>query len=123
LRTKKANYGARGGEINLRWSEGRFVREGGPVAFTFGKAGLAESDCELLEKIRKHLAQNRTLSDSPHAENFVPKVFAKGRKKTRVWDASVAALTETFDRLLDAAAIRVVIDGPKSRRVRSIVVC
>ena len=38
LRTKKANYGARGGEIHLRWSQGCFVREGGPVVFTFGKA-------------------------------------------------------------------------------------
>src|SRR6202000_3301874 len=76
LRTMKANYGATGGAIKLRWAHGVLHRDEpskGMVATIERRA----VDAVFLDMIDKMAAENRPLSSSANATNFAPKVFAK----------------------------------------------
>jgi RecA-family ATPase len=130
LTTKKANYGARGGEIKMLWSAGRFVRDGEPVRFTFGKAGNAHAamDEEFMIRLAKYLATGRDLSPSPNARNYAPEVLADGARpgrgrlpgKARV--ASVQAYERSMERAFAADTICVNYQGPRSRQVKTIAI-
>jgi RecA-family ATPase len=130
LTTKKANYGARGGEIKLRWSAGRFVRDGEPARFTFGKAGdpHAAMDEEFMSRLAKYLATGRDLSPSPNAKNYAPEVLADGARQGRgrlpgkVRVASVQAYERAMERAFMADTICVDYQGPRSRQVKTIAI-
>lgn len=103
LKTMKANYGAAGGRIRLRWQDGVFVVEhdgtGMVAAIERDNAERAFLDC--LDAI---LNQGRTVSDASQATNYAPRVFltlpqANGTKQP--------ALTSAMGRLFASGAIKI----------------
>jgi RecA-family ATPase len=123
LTTKKANYSARGGEIELRWSNGRFVRGGEQARFTFREppeASGAPGYQEFMTKIRDYLASGRRLSSNERSGDYAPKVLAK-KGKGRAEE--IKANERAMERAFRANAIRSEIYGSPSRGQRAIVLC
>jgi RecA-family ATPase len=130
LTTKKANYGARGGEIKMRWTEGRFVGEGEPVRFAFGKAAdrYVTVDEAFLTRLSAYLASGRDVSPSPNAKNYAPEILAdgarpgKGRAASKSRAASVEEMRKAMERAFEASTICVDVQGPPSRQTKTIVI-
>lgn len=74
LSTKKANYGRTGGEINLKWSEGRFTAEAQPTGLDALAAG-AKGERVFLKLLDELTAQGRFVSASP-GPTYAPTQFA-----------------------------------------------
>jgi RecA-family ATPase len=113
LTTKKANYGKTGGEIRMRWSDGVFALDDGKPSLV---AGLVNKRAEkvyvdLLSKLNR---QGQKLSPNP-SQTFAPKIMAAHADAD---GCSKRQLTEAQQRLLDADTIRIVEEGPPSRRYR-----
>jgi RecA-family ATPase len=120
LQTMKANYAPTGDQIQLRWFNGCFVREGGSVkagglaeAIAVGALSLAEEK-EFLDLIGEFAKQGRNVSPNNRASNYAPKVFAEYRG-----GKGKSALKYTFkkvmDRLFREARIHAAPDGPASK--------
>jgi hypothetical protein len=105
----KANYGAVGEEIALRWSDGAFVLDQGGDGAAVTLAHRAADDTFLTTFI-KLTAQGHRLSPKPCA-TYAPKVISeniKGYNKAKMKDA--------MQRLMDAGVLRIETHGPPSRR-------
>ena len=76
LTRRKANYAQKGTEIRLRWQSGVLVTLDQPAtpSSTLGRLSAEDVFLQLLDESDK---SNRRMSDSKHAGNFAPKVFAK----------------------------------------------
>lgn len=118
LSTMKSNYGPKGDELRLRWQAGAFVPDDG------GKpnpaAALLASHCEkvFVDLLRKLTRQGQRVSPSP-SQSFAPRVMmlqpeGKGYTKRQ--------LSEAQQRLLDKGTIRIVEEGPNSRRYKRLVI-
>lgn len=105
----KANYGAVGTEIRLHWHEGAFIAEGGAKA---DAAAAKEADRVFLEMLDSYTAQNRRVG-SKKGTTYAPSLFAED-DQSGMFDSK--ALADAMNRLFAADAIRVVEDGPPSRR-------
>lgn len=111
LRTMKANYGRTGGEIRLRWVDGRFRLETGLT----GSNGIgydAETDAIFLRLLSQFDQQNRDVT-SKTCSTYAPKLFAEnpdrgGRNKKQ--------FAAAMERLFNAGRIKVEESGPPSRR-------
>ena len=111
LRVMKANYGPAGGDLRLRWNEGRFVAETPSAGFD-KLAAAAHAERVFLDLLGKLEAQGRDVSPKP-SQSHAPTIFAKhpnaeGLRKRDFADA--------MERLLDARRIEVETAGPPSRR-------
>ncbi|MGX1164489.1 RecA-family ATPase [Bradyrhizobium sp. USDA 372] len=111
LKVMKANYGAVGEEIALRWNNGAFVLDQGGDGAGASMAQRAADDVFLATFI-KLTAQGHRLSPKPCA-TYAPKMVAehrdaKGYTKPKMKDA--------MQRLLDAGVLRIETHGPPSRR-------
>jgi RecA-family ATPase len=110
LKGMKANYGERGGKIDLEWKAGvfRHIRE---PAFLDKLAAEKKADDVFLTLLGSFNREARTVSATP-SSNFAPSVFAQhadARGQTK------KALRAAMDRLLKAGNIRVQTFGPPSR--------
>ena len=85
LTTKKANYGAAGGEIPLRWRDGVLTaldQDTGMIGAI--KRGTAETI--FMECLEAVIREGRNVSESKHSGNYAPKLFtdrpeARGYRK------------------------------------------
>ncbi|MCW2286223.1 RecA-family ATPase [Rhodoblastus acidophilus] len=115
LARKKANYAARNDQIPLVWSNGAFRvnRPNDAIGSSF-RASASEVFLSLLDALTK---QNRLVSDNAHASNYAPKEFAlqPDRQGYKRQDFKLA-----MERLFAVGQIKVVEDGPPSRRRRYI---
>jgi RecA-family ATPase len=117
LTTKKANYGKTGSEIKVRWQDGAFALDDGkpsPVAGFLNKKA-DETYVDLLSKLNR---QGQRLSPNP-SQTYAPKIMAahadaKSLTKRQLADAQ--------QRLLDKQTIKIVEEGPASRRYRRLLV-
>ena len=112
LQTMKANYGRTGGEIRLRWLDGRFVNETPAAPGAFDKMALdARADRVFLDLLQQFASEARDVSSNP-SKTYAPTQFAAhpdGRGVTK------RALQDAMNRLLKAGRIRVEHYGPPSK--------
>ncbi|WP_136644657.1 AAA family ATPase [Tabrizicola sp. YIM 78059] len=74
LRTMKANYGPRGGEISVTWRDGVFVADSAETGLDRA-AGNAKAERVFLSLLRAFTEQGRFVN-SAGGLNYAPKVFA-----------------------------------------------
>lgn len=117
LKTMKANYGAVGDEMKLRWRAGVFVLDDGlpPEALAFVEKRHEEIFLALLQKLSD---QGVNVTATP-CSTYAPTVFlkhseAKGLKRDNLVDA--------MRRLMDEGRIRMVTEGSASRKRSRLVV-
>jgi RecA-family ATPase len=75
LRTMKANYGARGGVLKLRWRDGVFTRDDEPTGI-IGSINRRSADDAFLACLDAAAAQGRHVTDANNSPRYAPKVFA-----------------------------------------------
>ncbi|AID29848.1 AAA family ATPase [Mesorhizobium huakuii 7653R] len=117
LTTMKSNYGKKGAEIRMRWHEGAFVLDDGkpsPVAGILNKRA-DETFVEMLSKLNQ---QGQKLSPSPSV-TYAPKIIAAHADANGLTAKQLAAAQQ---RLLDKGDVRIVEEGPPSRRYRRLLV-
>ena len=107
LRTMKANYGPKGGEIRLRWHQGVFV-ESSPEE----SSNDHQAEIVFLELLVAYCSTGRNVSADP-GPTYAPVLFAT---EARAKSIGKAALQRAMGRLLGANRIRVVEHGSPSRR-------
>jgi len=118
LKPVKANYGKKADAINLRWHKGTFVLDDGTAPNP--AKGLLEkrTDTLFIDLLRKLNRQGLRVSPNP-SPSHAPRVMvqqpeAKGTTKRE--------LTEALQRLLDRDEIRIIEEGPPSRRYKRLIV-
>lgn len=98
LRTMKANYGARGGVLKLRWREGVFARDDEPSGI-LGAMKRKSAEAAFLDCLDAAAAQGRHVTDAKNSPRYAPKVFASmpQAERTRKTDleAAMVALFNT----------------------------
>ena len=77
LATMKSNYGRKGREIRLRWTEGVFINIDGPTTGVVASIAKRNVDDVFLTLLGNLAAQDRPVSENPHARNYAPRFFAK----------------------------------------------
>ena len=112
LRTMKANYGAKGGEITMRWRAGVFVADAAPDGLDRMATG-AKAERVFLTLLRTFTEQGRPVN-SAGGVHYAPKVFAEHPDAEGV---SKRAFRTAMEVLLSEGKIAVKQDGPPSRRV------
>jgi RecA-family ATPase len=113
LRTMKANYGPAGGEIQVRWQAGRFVRaDAGQDGSLDIAARSHQADRVFLYLLRWHLTKGIGVSPRP-SSSYAPTVFARHPQSEGV---SKQRLERSMCALLDRDSIRVEKVGPPSKR-------
>lgn len=118
LKVMKSNYGPTGLKIKLRWGDGVYALDRGPdpVVETLVNAKADRLFAELLELFNE---QRQRLGTKPGA-NYAPAVMSKHPKAK---GTTKRQLAESMQRLLDDKCIRIVEEGPPSRKVRYLVEC
>ena len=114
LRTMKANYAAKGGEISMRWHQGIFAvgeRSGADVVLSTRQM---RADAVFLELLKTYADQGRFVGASP-SPTYAPAVFVRDPKAAGI---AKKDLEGAMNRLLEAGRIRLRLsqDGPPSRR-------
>lgn len=111
LRTMKANYGRTGGEITMTWKEGVFVpdmRETGLDRM----ASTAKAERVFLKLLRMLTEQGRRVNTGG-GQTYAPSVFKTHPEAEGI---SKIAFRSAMEKLLSEGKIRVVEDGPASKR-------
>ena len=111
LKTMKSNYGKTGDEIRLRWKDGAFILDDGkPTVGATLLQGKAERVFrEALSDINRHgdrVAKTKGL-------NYAPKLIAE---RPEADGLSVKIFEKAMASLLTAGEIKVVMEGPPSKR-------
>jgi RecA-family ATPase len=109
---KKNNYGPQGDTLQVRWEKGVFVPA---VALTgLDRAAQDEQDDHLFLKLLAQLREQKIfVSNSSHAQNYAPKVFAAVKREQRV---PKLRHERAMQRLWDANKIHLEPWGPPSRQ-------
>ena len=118
LATMKANYGRKGREIRLRWTDGVFINIDGPSTGVIASIARRNADEVFMTLLGELDAQGRPVSENPHARNFAPRIFAKhpGRQGFTRKDFEFS-----MERLFADGRIRIEEYGRKSDMRRRIV--
>ena len=117
LRGMKANYGKKGAEIQMRWHDGVFVLDDGKPAAGFMLLA-ARAERVFIDTLEKLFDQGQKLSPSPSA-TYAVKVIADHPDAKGISKKELAAAQQ---RLLDASRIRIITEGPPSRRTQHLAV-
>lgn len=116
LKTMKANYGATGGEIKLRWKDGVFVLDDGkPRPGSQMLAVHAERVFKNLLSLFNRTGQN--VSDVT-GTSYAP---AKMAQHPDAEGVSKKSLKDAMQRLLDRGDIKIVMEGPPSRQRKRLI--
>jgi RecA-family ATPase len=118
LKTVKSNYGKKGGEIHLEWREGVFVTHD-PSEPTIADGLIASHDDKKFLSVLSKLNRNGVRPSPNRSPSYAPKLIlrhpdGKGTK--------AHAMEQAMHRLLDAGTIKVVQEGPPSRRYARLIV-
>jgi hypothetical protein len=117
LTTKKANRARRGVRYTLRWSRGRFVREGVEIESRDADRNREDEEA-FLRAFDETIESGRTLSHLVTAPNYAPKI---AEAHPLAGGASQARFTEAMERLFARRVIEVKEFGPPSRVRRTII--
>lgn len=118
LKTVKSNYGKTGGEIHLEWRDGVFVTYD-PSEPSITDGLIASHDDKKFLAVLSKLNRNGMRPSPNKSPSYAPKLIARhpDGKGTRVH-----AMEQAMHRLLDAGKIKVVQEGPPSRRYARLIV-
>ncbi|SNS50998.1 RecA-family ATPase [[Luteovulum] sphaeroides subsp. megalophilum] len=111
LRTMKANYGPKGGEITVTWRDGVFVADAAEAGLDLMAAG-AKAERVFLKLLTACTAQGRRVNTGG-GQTYAPNVFAGHPEAEGVTKRAFKAAMES---LLAANKIRLTEDGPPSKR-------
>jgi RecA-family ATPase len=117
LKTVKANYGAVGDEMSLRWRAGAFVLDEGLPAAELAFVTKRHEEV-LLAVLRKFADQGVNVSANT-GPTYAPSKIA-GQPEAK--GISRKHLADAMQRLLDGGQIRMVTDGPASRQRSRLVI-
>lgn len=117
LSTKKANYGPVGGEILVRWQEGVFQIEPGQSMTRLDKMAAGQKAERVFLKLLTAFDDQGRQVNHAGGSNYAPKLFAENPDSEGV---KKLGFRKAMDALLAAGAIKIVTDGPPSRRVSHI---
>lgn len=117
LKTMKVNYAGTGGELKLRWHEGAFILDDGKPS---AAAGILQNNADkvflsLLSQINR---SGRRVSSSKSV-SYAPTVMADMPEAASI---SKKALAEAMARLFAAGKIKVIHEGPPSKKRERLVV-
>lgn len=112
LSTKKANYGRVGEEVLLRWQRGVFELAQ-QVVVTEGEADETPKAERVFLKLLRAFAEQGRKVNAAGGTTYAPNVFAKHPDSEGV---TKAAFRGAMDTLLSGQKVRVVEDGPPSKR-------
>ncbi|MCW6509691.1 AAA family ATPase [Lichenifustis flavocetrariae] len=119
LKVLKANYGAVGAEIKLRWREGVFILDGKAGSGFAAIAVQARADQIFMDLLGTYTAENRYVSPN-RSSSYAPAVFAKDQ---RAGGMNKKSLEGALNRLLAARRIEITECGPASRKVQRLRRC
>ena len=114
----KNNYGPLAEKILLRWENGVFVHEFGASSAEEALTD-AKADNLFLDLLRRFAKQGRNVSPS-RSPTFAPTVFAD-QPEAKAAKVKAKALAAAMERLLAANKIKILSDGPPSRRRERVV--
>lgn len=123
LVTMKANYRVSGGEIGMRWRDGRFYATDSPATATAGANGIermaavSKAERVFLVQVERFNSERRNTSPSL-GNNYAPYLFAKHPMSEGVTKRQFEV---ALDVLLAAGSISVEETGPASKRRKNIV--
>ncbi|PYF12012.1 RecA-family ATPase [Rhodobacter viridis] len=107
LEVMKANYGATGLSVAMRWQDGRFVTDAKAEGSLDRMAAKAKAERVFLKLLRETSAQGRHVSHNP-GPTFAPSLFAK---MDGVEGCTSRGLREAMERLFAKGSIRVAEHG------------
>jgi RecA-family ATPase len=110
IKTMKSNYGRKGSEIAVRWTEGVFVVDEGPDP-AVGNFINKKSEEVFIELLHLFTVQGQNVGVATGTSYAPAKMVGHPKAK----GISKKQLAEAMQRLLDAGRIRLVTDGPPSR--------
>ncbi|MDR6955219.1 RecA-family ATPase [Ancylobacter sp. 3268] len=110
LSVMKTNYSAIGEKVRVRWEAGAFV-EDSPLEPAMIGAVHRKHDDKFVELLSKFNRQGRTVSPNP-SSSYGPKLFSEHADGRGISKQQFAA---AMSRLLDAGAIKTVVEGRKGR--------
>ena len=111
LRTMKANYGAVGGEIRMRWTRGVFVADAEESSLE-RMAGSMKSERVFLKLLRQFGEQGRRVNHAG-GQTYAPRVFSAQPAAEGV---SARLFRQAMEKLLAEGKVRIGEDGPPSKR-------
>ncbi len=118
LEVMKANYGAVGESIRVRWKDGVFVSDGEKrMDFISRAAAQNQADEMFLALLHRLAGQGRNVSDAT-GRNYAPAVFAEESQNGGITRTGFRA---AMNRLFVAGKIKVDFEGPPSKRRRFLV--
>jgi RecA-family ATPase len=118
LARKKANYALREDQLQLRWQNGVFIRKGSTDTGIIGWISRKKADAVFFELLDAVTREGRPVSDSTHAANYAPRLFARRPERDGYTKADFAGAME---RLFFSRQIRMQEYGRKSDPSRKIV--
>jgi RecA-family ATPase len=107
-----SNYSAGSAPLKLRWSVGAFVVEGGPPRGFTRQEADADADRVFLNLLAMNAARGMRVHPTT-GHSYAPKVFEREEGAAGIKSKGFEA---AMRRLLDARKIRVLEEGPPSRR-------
>lgn len=117
---KKSNYARRGEFLNLTWNDGVLIPLDSGSGGMVGTIERRNAENVFLELLGLFERQNRPVSDSVHASNFAPKMFAK-----QPWTERQGFKRPDFERAMEALfsadEIKITEYGPPAKRRRRII--
>ena len=113
---KKNNYGPAGEHIRMRWQNGLFVPIGTPSSLD-KLAADRKAETAFLDLLDRFASQNQRVGPYK-GPNYAPAKFAEHPDGKPFGSKRLAA---AMQRLLDAKAIRIECEGPKSRTITFLV--
>ena len=113
LTTMKANYGRSGGNIEIRWVDGRFVLSTDPIAANISLDRLSNTKAEgvFLKLMKIYIDEGRSLSVNP-GTTYAPSLFAADERNEGVIKKG---FRKAMDDLLERKIIESVPSGPSSK--------
>ena len=112
LKLAKNNRAQAGTQVFLRWKEGRFVPENASAQSLENLQKAIEVEDLFMQLLNSSNAQGRRVSHNP-GPTYAPKVFSEHPSSDGI---SRKAFVRAQQVLLDAGKIRIVEDGPPSKR-------
>ncbi len=117
LKTMKANYGPKGGEIRLRWDDGVYAEIAEEIGM-LGSIKRGNAETVFLECLDNVRSEGREVTDRSRAGNFAPRGFEK-RPEATGYDRR--GLERAMERLFAQKTIRVETYGRPSRQFTRII--
>lgn len=118
LKGMKSNYGAKAGEVRLRWTRGAFEVEQGQ-SMTDHAANASAVDRVFMEGMFEMVRRGQTVCPLPKANNYAPSCIEKLEIASGI---KRRALEAAMDRLLTRGKLKIVETGRSSQPRRELVI-